>query len=82
MSIPGAFAVDTPEQDFGYLMTNLFTKSNEVWWQQLKISEVKTLQIRHYRMSIAHVNLLLKETETAIAHSLIAWASQRGLVVS
>lgn len=49
-----------------------FSTTNEEWWNDLDISPVETLQIRHFWMSIHHLNQLLTETEAHIAQLSVA----------
>lgn len=41
--------------------------SQEEWWQNLTLSPVEKLQIKHYWLTIHHCNELIQETEAVIA---------------
>jgi transposase len=51
---------------------NPFLSSQEEWWQNLALSTVEKLQIKHYWLSIHHCNELIQETEAAIAQLSIS----------
>ena len=46
---------------------NPFLASQEEWWQNLALSPVEKLQIKHYWLTIHHCRELIQETEAALA---------------
>jgi transposase len=49
-----------------------FKAVNEEWWQGLPLSAVERLQVRHYWLSIHHLEALIQETEAQIAQLSVA----------
>lgn len=49
-----------------------FKAENKLWWQSLPLSAVERLQVRHFWLSIHHLETLIQETEVHIAQLSIA----------
>jgi transposase len=48
-----------------------FSAANEQWWKALRLSPIEGLQIRHFWLSLHHIDELIEETEACIAqHSI------------
>lgn len=60
-----------------------FLSSSEEWWQNLAISPVEQLQIKHYWLTIHHCNDLIQETEAAIAQLSVSdeWREEMTFLV-
>jgi transposase len=51
---------------------NPFSTTNEPWWAALPLSEVERLQVRHFWLSIHHLDELIQEAESLIAQKSVA----------
>jgi transposase len=62
---------------------NPFQSSQEEWWQNLPISPVERLQIKHYWSIIHHCHDLIQETEATIAQLSVSadWCEEMTFLV-